>query len=595
MKKIMPPRLKAGNDFFDDKFNQFYSSIGYPDEWIEQGKEYATDDAYVISHPSWFLELMPPPPMISIYQLLKETAKKHPDETAVIFLDKKITYAELDLLIGKYAALLRKLGIKKGSVVATMLPNSLQHIVAFYAVTMIGAVHMPIDVMFKTEEIAYQLKDSGSKIIFVLEHLYERVRPLKEEGQIDTIITTHLKDWAAPDAVVPKGLKVCWDTPKLELSDALNFFDAIAALEPVIELPVIEPKTDPALLLYTAGTIGQSKGVIETHFNLVFNSLSHSHAFRVTEEREVNFSIMPMFHTSGYLLHQLPVLYQGGTVIPIPIFDIEDSYRIISTYKVNVIFAPPTFFIALMSKKEIIERYPLNSIKMTIACSAPVPNEVQEEWKNLTGLDLVNGWGMTETNSGGIISIPNIKEKLNSIGIPVFSEVKITDDDGQTVKRNTEGEICYRGLQVAAGYLNKPRETETTFLPDGWLRTGDKGHIDDEDFVYITGRIKELILVSGYNVSPLEIEHILYQHPAVEEVIVTGHPDPYRGETVKATISLRFEYMGKITEKDIIDFCKERMATYKVPRIIDFRDILPKSPTGKLIRKMVKDETPFSG
>jgi long-chain acyl-CoA synthetase len=595
MKKIMPPRLKAGADFFDDTFNKFYSSIGYPGEWIEQGKGYAPDDAYVISHPSWFLELMPPPPMISIYLLFKETVKKHPDDTAVIFLDKKITYSELDILIGKYAALLRKLGIKKGTVVATILPNSLQHIVAFYAVTMIGAVHMPIDVMFKTEEIAYQLKDSGSRTIFVLDHLYEKVRPLKDEGLIDTIIVTHLKDWAAADAVVPKGIKICWDTPKREILGALDFFSALEPLETLQESAVIEPKTDPALLLYTAGIMGQSKGVIETHFNLVFNSLSHSHAFRITDEREVNFSIMPMFHTSGYLLHQLPVLYQGGTVIPIPIFDIEDSYRIIATYNVNIIFAPPTFFIALMSKKELIHRYPLNSIKMTIACSAPVPKEVQDEWKRLTGLDLVNGWGMTETNSGGIISIPKIKEKINAIGIPVFSEVKITDDEGQIVRRKTEGEICYRGLQVAAGYLNKPRETESTFLPDGWLRTGDKGYIDDEDFVYITGRIKDLILVSGYNVSPLEIEHILYQHPAVEEVVVTGHPDPYRGETVKATISLNFEFMGKVTEKDIIDFCKERMATYKVPRIIDFRDILPKSPTGKLIRKMVKDEMPFSG
>jgi len=593
MKKIMPPRHKSGLKFFDPTFYDFYNRIGYPAEWIEQGKEYAPNDAYVISHPSWFLELMPSPPMVSIYQLFKETVKKHPDEVAVIFLDKKITYADLDVLIRRYAALLKKLGIDKGSVVATMLPNSLQHIVAFYAVTMIGAIHMPIDVMFITEEIAYQLKDSGSRTIFVLEHLYERVHPLKEDGQIDTIIVTHLKDWAAPDAVVPKGLKACWDTPKREMPDALDFFAAIATHEPLDETPAIDPKKDAALLLYTAGIIGPSKGVLETHFNLVFNSLSHSHAFRVAEEREVNFSIMPMFHTSGYLLHQLPVLYQGGTVIPIPIFDIEDSYRIIATYKVNVIFAPPTFFIALMSKKDLIGSYRLDSIKMTIACSAPVPKEVQEEWKGLTGLDLVNGWGMTETNSGGIISIPKIKEKLNSIGVPVFSEVKITDDDGRIVKRNVEGEICYRGLQVAAGYLNKPRETETTFLPDGWLRTGDKGYIDDEDFVYITGRIKDLILVSGYNVSPAEVEHILYQHPAVEEVVVMGHPDPYRGETVKATLSLKFEFMGKVTEKDIIDFCKERMATYKVPRIVDFRDILPKTPTGKLLRKMVKDETPF--
>jgi long-chain acyl-CoA synthetase len=589
MKNLMPPRFQTGADFFDKALMDCYQSLGYPEKWIEEGQGYSPEEAYVISHPSWFMESIPLIPGISIYQLFRNTAQSNPNETAVIFLDKKISYRDLDGLIRRYATMLKGLGIEKGDVVATMLPNSLQHIVAFYAVTMIGAIHTPIDVMYQADEIAYQIKDSGARSIFILDILYGKVAGLKEAGQIDNIIVTNVKDWAASDAMIPKALKYFWETPKQPIAGTIDFFDGLKTSAPLESPETVEPKKDPALLLYTMGTSGKPLGVIETHFNLVFNSLTHAHAFRSWEGREVNFSIMPMFHTSGYLLHQLPTLYQGGTVIPIPLFDLEDSFRIIKTYGVNVIFAPPTFFIALMSRPDMIDLYDLSSIKASIGCAAPVPPDVQKQWKELTGIPLLNGWGMTETNSGGIISVPGIKEKNDSIGIPVYSEVKITDALGNIVKRNTEGEICYRGLQVAAGYLNKAKETEAAFLPDGWLRTGDRGYIDEQDFVHFVDRIKDLIVASGYNIAPMEIENVLYLHPAVEEVAVVSHPDPYRGETVKAVISLKIDYMGKVSEQDIINFCKQHLAAYKVPRIVDFRDILPKSPVGKIMRHELKD------
>ncbi len=590
MEKQMPPRFKAGKHFFDQAFLECYRRMEYPEAWIEEAAGYAPADAYVISHPSWFFEPMPAVPMISIYRLFKESFKKHPDATAVIFMDKGITYGDLDEMIGRYAALLMDIGVKRGDVVATMLPNSLQHIVAFYAVAMIGAVHTPIDVMYQKEEIEYQLKDSGARRILILDLLYDKIQGFKESGILDDIIVTSIRDWAAPDAVISSALKPYWDIPQKNPPGTMDFFESLKKYPPLAESADVDSKKETALLLYTAGTTGRAKGVMETHFNLVFNTLSHTHAFRAWRQPEINFSIMPMFHTSGYFLHQLPVLYQGGTVISIPMFDLEDAFRVIKTYGVNVIFAPPTFFTALMSRKDLIERGDLRSIEAAIGCSAPVSAELQDNWKSLTGLSLVNGWGMTETNSGGIISIPGIKEKYDSIGIPVYSEVKITDHKGDIVARNVEGEICYRGLQVAAGYLNKPGETESTFMPDGWLRTGDRGFIDEEDFVHYTGRLKELIVASGYNISPAEIENVLYLHPAVEEAVVMGQSDPYRGETVKAIISLKLEYMGKVSEKDIIDFCKERLASYKVPRIIDFRDILPKSPVGKLSRQKFRDQ-----
>ena len=586
----MPPRSQAGESFFDDALYACYRKIGYPETWLKEGLTYAPSDAYVISHPSWFFEAMPPVPEVSIYQLFNETAGQYPEDTAVIFLDKSATYRNLNELIKKYAALLKDIGIKKRDVVAAMLPNSLQHIVAFYGAAMVGAVHTPINVMYQADEVAYQINDSGARVILMLDLLYDKVQPLAENGTIEKVIVTNIKDWAAEDAVVSDTLKMFWDIPKNPVPGTLDLFEALKAYEPLDAPAEVDPKADTALLLYTAGTTGKSKGVIETHFNLVFNSLTHTHAFRAWGDKEVNFSIMPMFHTAGYFLHLLPAFYQAGTVIPIPMFDLKDAFRVIAAYRVNVIFAPPTFFIAMMSSPDLIKAHDLSSLAVTIGCGAPVPKAVQDNWKTETGIQLVNGWGMTETNSGGIISIPGIKESPDAIGIPVFSEVKITDADNRVLPRNTEGEICYRGLQLAKGYLNKPAETAATFLPDGWFRTGDRGYVDEEDFVHFVDRIKDLIVASGYNLAPVEVEDVIYQHPAVAEVAVIGQPDPYRGETVKAVIAPKPEYKEKISEQEIIDFCKSHLATFKVPRIVEFRDSLPKNAVGKILRRMLRDE-----
>ena len=590
MASQMLPRFQVGDSFFDDALYDCYRKMGYPAEWLEEGRTYSPSDSYVISHPTWFFESVPPVPDVSIYGLFNKTASQHPDDPAVIFLDKTATYRELNDLIGKYAALLKDLGVKKDDVVAAMLPNSIQHIVAFYGAAMIGAVHTPINVMYQADEVAYQITDSGASVVLILDLLYDKVQPLLENGTIKSVIVTNIKDWAAEDAVVSGTLKMFWDLPKNPVPGTLDLFESIEKYTPLADSEPVAPKTDTALLLYTAGTTGKSKGVIETHFNLVFNSLTHTHAFRAWGDREINFSIMPMFHTAGYFLHLLPTFYQGGTVIPIPMFDLEDTFRVIQTYKVNVIFAPPTFFIAMMSNQELIETHDLTSLAVTIGCGAPVPIAVQESWKAKTSIQLVNGWGMTETNSGGIISIPGIKESSDAIGIPVFSEVKITDDNNRVVPRNTEGEICYRGLQLAKGYLNKPEETAATFLPDGWFRTGDRGYLDEADFVYFVDRIKDLIVASGYNLAPVEVENVIYKHPAVAEVAVVGQPDPYRGETVKAVIAPKPEYKDKISDQEIIDHCKSHLATFKVPRIVEFRDSLPKSAVGKILRRMLRDE-----
>lgn len=590
MAHVMEPRFIKGADFYDDEFHRLYDRIGYPKEWIEEGKRFAPGDSYVISHPTWYWEDLPSLPDISLYGLFGETVRKQPDETAVIFFDRAISYRDLDILIGKYAAFLKDLGIGKGDVVAAMLPNSLQHWVAFFGALKIGAVHTPINVMYQEDEIRYQVTDSGAKVLLVLNLLYSKVKNLHDEGILKEVIVTDIKDFAAENAVVPGAVKFLWDIPKAPVEGTLDLFETLDKYEPFDEQVPCKPKEDTALLLYTAGTTGRSKGVIETHFNMVFNAINHLHAAHFFTERLINYSIMPMFHTAGYFLYTLPTFYSGGTVIPIPMFDLEEAFRVIQTYGVTVLFAPPTLFIALMSNQELLKKHDLSSLILTIGCGAPVPVAVQDQWRDLTEINLTNGWGMTETNSGGCISIPGKKEKMDSIGIPVYSEMKVVDEKGAAVPRNEPGEIYYRGLQVARGYWNKPEETKETFGSDGWLHTGDRGFIDEEDFIHFVDREKDLIVASGYNLAPVEVENTLYQNPHVAEAAVIGIPHEYRGETVKAFVVLKGESKGKVSEQELIDFCKQRLATFKVPRVIEFRDALPKSAVGKILRRILKEE-----
>ncbi len=427
------------------------------------------------------------------------------------------------------------------------------------------------------------------KNFMMLDLFYGKVKELHDKKTIENVILTNLKDFAAKEAVVSETIKPLFDVPKQQIPGTIDMIDEIQDLTPLEGSYDSSPKQDIALLLYTAGTTGPSKGVEVTHFNAVYNSISHTHAFK-NWDQEVNFSIMPMFHTAGYYLHLLPVFYQGGTVIPIPMFDLKDAFRIIETYKVNVIFAPPTLYIALFGQKALIQKHDISSLTFTIACGAPVPHALQKGWRELTGIKLVSGWGMTETNSGGIMSIPGIKEKSEAIGIPIISEVKIVDDKANIVPRNEEGEIAYRGLQLARGYLNKKEQTKSSFLPDGWFRTGDRGFIDNEDFIHFVDRIKDLIITSGYNLAPTEVENVIYQLPGVAEVAVIGIPDTYRGETVKAAVVLTPEAKGEVSQKDIINYCRKHLATFKVPRVVEIRDSLPKSAVGKILRRALREK-----
>ena len=283
------------------------------------------------------------------------------------------------------------------------------------------------------------------------------------------------------------------------------------------------------------------------------------------------------------MLWTLPTLYRGGTVVPRPLFDVEDCLNAIQKHKVTFLFGPPTFYQGLMVHPKI-EEYDLSSLTMCTTGAAPVPTQLKIAWREKTGLKMSVGYGATEMNTMGTFSGLKNKYNIESIGLPYIGEMKI-EKDGQVAPRGEVGEILFRGLQVSKGYLNKPELTAETFQKDGWLRTGDAGLIDDDGFLHYVDRIKDLIIASGYNIAPAEVEATILANPAVLEVGVVGVPHGYRGETVKAFVVLIPEARGKVTEQDIIDDFRSRAAVFKAPTVVTFLDELPKNVMGKTLRR----------
>jgi long-chain acyl-CoA synthetase len=562
----------------------FFQRIGYPQAWLEDAQRYTATDAYVAFDPAWE-DPLPEIPNISIDDLLRRTARAHPDRIALSFLDKDISYAEFDRLIGRFSAVLQGLGLKKGDFIVPMLPPCPQHWISFFATARIGAISAPLNVMFKDKEIAYQVSDCGARTIVTLDVFYPYFEKLRKTLPIDNIIVTHIQDYADPEFAVYPALEPLWNSPRQKFAGTLDFLEVMERHPPVEPTVSIDPKQDAPLVIYTSGTTGEPKGAIATHFNLVHNTVTGAHLCRHAE-KPVNYSILPMNHVGGYMVYQLPMFFLGGTVVPRPVFDIEDCYKAIQKHRVTTVFGPPTFYQGLMMHPRQ-QSYDVSSLVLCTAGAAPVPKSVRQAWHAKTGCTLIDGWGGTEMNAPGTLSVLKNKAKADSVGLPYVGEVKI-EQDGRLARRGETGEILYRGMQVCKGYLNKPKQTAESFQRDGWFRTGDAGYIDEDGFLHFVDRIKDLIIASGYNIAPVEVEAALLTHPAVLEAGVIGVPDEYRGETVKAFVVLKPEARGTVSEKEIIEFCKGIMAAFKVPTRIEFIDALPRNALGKTLRRMLK-------
>lgn len=546
--------------------------------------------SYVKYDPDWGIRPIEPLPEVPAYSILTESAKRWPDKVALICCGYQVTYEELNKLSDQLAqVLVEQFAVKQGDRVGTMMPNCIQHSIAFFAILKTGAVAVPCNVMYKPRELAYQLKDAEIETLLALDVFYPVIAQAQPGSCLKNVLLTHFSDFAADKGRVPPPFQGERREP-VGTHDMLKLMAQSTLLN---EYAPVDVENDLGLILYTAGTTGVSKGVMESHRNILACTFPTIPVYDLTE-KDTSLQIMPMFHCSGYCLVQLPILAAGGTVVHVPLFNPEHCAHWVREHEVSIIFAPPTFYVGLLNNAEFNKHgYP--SLRITLSCGGPQPEPVRTKWEKTTGRQLWDGYGMTETMCQGasVLSMPN-KYRPGAIGSAFNCEVKVVDDQGEMVPRRKAGELMMRGVGIAEGYWRKPEETEKAFVADGWLHSGDAGYMDEDGFVYFVDRYKDIIVASGYNVAPAEVEAALMSHPAVREAAVIGVPDEYRGETIKAFISLtdNAKTVGEGEQQlieDILSYCKEHLATFKLPRAIEVLEEIPKSAVGKVLRRQLRE------
>jgi long-chain acyl-CoA synthetase len=524
---------------------------------------------------------------VPAYHDLFEAIKKYPDRTATIFFGKKLSYRELGELIDRFAAaLVRRLGVKRGDRVGIILPNCPQNVIAMIGAQRAGAIPVQFNPMYVAREIEQQVKDSGCKILITLDLFWPKVM---EAGGCDTYVQTGIQDFLPFPLSFLFPLKA--KPPKIATSQALKFTDLLKEDHQGFTPVAVDWQEDPAVLMYTGGTTGVSKGVMLTHSNLSANIAQIREWLKrpgKTEVHDTVLVVLPLFHSYGMTAALGYALASGATCILVPKFDAQEILKLIQKHKPTSFPGVPTIYSALLHHPDIA-KYNLNSIELCVSGAAPLPAELQQKFESITGAKILEGYGLTETSPVTHGNPFFGKRKKGSVGLPYpDTQVRIIDlETGEDVPLGQEGEVLLKGPQVMKGYWNRPEETAAV-LKDGWLYTGDIGKMDEEGYLYIVDRKKDMIIAGGFNIYPREIDEILYQHPKVAEACSVGVTDEYRGETVKAFVVLK---QGETaTEQEILDFCKERLAAYKRPRYVEFLPSLPKSTVGKVLRRVLAEQ-----
>ncbi|MDY6796718.1 MAG: long-chain fatty acid--CoA ligase [Actinomycetota bacterium] len=542
-------------------------------------------------------------PDISVGRMLERTAGRFPDRKAIIFINRRIGYRELDELANRFANVLKGLGVGKGDRVALQLPNTPQMVLAYYGTLKLGAVVVMFNPMYSPREIEHQLRDSESKVMLILDRFWPQVKKAFEKSKPEHLIVTHVKDFLKfplnllePVKAKREGehVEVDMDASRYGLAGMYELSDLLSRASEARPSVEIDPASDLAVFQYTGGTTGVSKGTMLTHHNLVANAIQCQAWFPdLREGAETVLCTLPFFHSYGMTVDMNLGVLTGCTLdlIPNP-RDLGMVLKAIGKHRPTLFPGVPAMYINLINSPDVKSgKMDISSIRACLSGAAPLPVEVQEEFESLTGGKLVEGYGLSEaspvTHANPIEGI----RKSGSIGMPVpNTESKIVDIEDRTreLPLGEIGELAVKGPQVMRGYWNMPSETEMVLDDEGWLYTGDIAHADEEGFFYIVDRKKDMIIASGYNIYPRDVEEVLFEHPKVADVAVAGVPDPKRGETVKAYIVLK---EGEtVTEEDIIAFCVERMSKYKVPKLVEFREELPKTMVGKVLRRVLIEE-----
>ncbi|HDM10835.1 MAG: AMP-binding protein [Deltaproteobacteria bacterium] len=523
------------------------------------------------------------------------SATQYADKPAVYYFDHVIPYKLINEFSDSLAIAYRDLGLKKGDRVVVDLQNVPQFLVATYAAWKLGVIVVPLNPMYKEKELSYFCNDSGAKLLVTLDEIAAGLDlSFLNDTQVETLITTSALDLIPSDDPVPSMLK---QKEKVVVPNALDLLELVEKYRHRPLKPEnVEPE-DIAYLTYTSGTTGPPKGAMNTHGNIAFNARVYQ-VMQMIDEKDVVLGVAPLFHVTGEVAHLAIAALAAIPVILFYRFDPGETLRLIEKWKATMTVASITVYIALMNHPDISKR-DLSSFVKAYSGGAPVSAAIVEQFQSLTGQYVYNVYGMTETNSPSHIVPWRKKAPVDpvsgalSVGVPIPNAIiKIVDvEDGtKELPPGEIGEIVDFGPMIIPGYWQKPEETRHA-IKDGWLYTGDVGKMDQDGWFYVVDRKKDLIVASGYKVWPRDVEDVIYQHPAVKETAVVGVPDPYRGETVKAFVALKEGMEGSVTPEDIIAFCKTRMAAYKYPREVEFVKEIPKTLTGKFLRRTLRQKT----
>lgn len=514
-------------------------------------------------------------PLAPAWWILERNLDRHPHRVAVRYLDhdtlverESVTYAALAARARALATGLQRLGIDRGAKVALCLPNSPALITSFYGVWLAGAAVVPINPMTKGSELRQQLSDVGASLLIAASGMATAAAAVAGEMGIPMVLTS--------------------EGGRASIAGAIPFEELLAEDGWRLKASPIDAYEDVAVILYTGGTTGTPKGAMLTHRNIVTNTMQFAEWYAFEPGEETCIGVIPMFHSGGMAGVMNVPLYAGATLVVMSRFHPASVARAVERYRATRLFGVPTMFIALLNNEQS-RQADYTSLRACRTNAAPLPPSIKAAFDELVGREiLVEGYGLTET-SPLTHANPLQHVKPGSIGIPIAdTDAKIVDlETGADLPASEPGELVIRGPQVMQGYWNRPEETAAA-MAGGWFHTGDVARMDDEGYFIIVDRKKDQINTAGFKVWPREVEEVIYAHPAVKMVAVIGVDDAYRGEVVKAYVVLKEESQRRISEADLLTFCKERLTPYKVPRVVEFRDALPVNAAGKMLRRLLR-------
>lgn len=523
-----------------------------------------------------------------LFRILYNNSLRNRDRTAIIYYGQEITWDELRGQIMRAAGGLQKMGVKKGDRVYLGMQNCPQFVISYFAAHMVGAIVMAISPAYKAGEVSHAINDSGAKVLIIEESVIPVFNEIRDKVPgVEQVIVTTLDEYlpsepypAFPADLYGKGL---------ECPGAMGWqaFIASESLKEIVDVDI----NDVALLQYTSGTTGRPKGAMLTHKNLLNGAFIHAIQVPNTVDSVV-VTVLPLFHITSMNDHMLAWAFLGSSLCILTRFDVESFMQAVERYKgTYAVIATP--IVIVIANHPAFGKYDLSTLELVGIGGAALPPAVYKKYLEL-GIVLFEGYGMSETTATVVFTPCNRESvRLGSIGLPVPQvELRIADinDLSRDVAIGEEGELWVKSPSCGIGYWNNPEGSAETFIGDGWVRTGDIVKMDEDGYLYVCARLKEIIKSSAYSVFPAEVEEFLYENPAIMECCVIGVPHESKGEEVKAFVVLKPDYVGKVTEAELIEWAKGQMAPYKYPRSIMFKDSLPKGPTGKVARREIKEE-----